>query len=68
MNVKRITIEVDLKKAFHIRNAVFVEEQGISIEDEFDEFDKLNSHFLQKKKALITINKSIIVSVFILFL
>jgi predicted GNAT family N-acyltransferase len=50
MNVKRITIEVDLKKAFHIRNAVFVEEQGISIEDEFDEFDKLNSHFLQKKR------------------
>jgi predicted GNAT family N-acyltransferase len=68
MNVKRITIEEDLKKAFHIRKAVFVEEQGIPIEDEFDEFDKLNSHFLQKKKALTTINKSIIVSVFILTL
>lgn len=42
MNVKRITIEDDLRKAFHIRKAVFVEEQGVPLEDEFDEFDNLN--------------------------
>ncbi|TDL75347.1 GNAT family N-acetyltransferase [Rhodococcus qingshengii] len=42
MNVKRITMEDDLRKAFHIRKAVFVEEQGVPIEDEFDEFDNLN--------------------------
>ena len=41
MNSKRITIESDLEKAFHIRKAVFVEEQGVPLEDEFDEFDSL---------------------------
>ncbi|NYE07107.1 hypothetical protein F4694_003892 [Bacillus niacini] len=42
MKAKRITIEEDLNKAFHIRKAVFVEEQGVPLEDEFDEFDNLN--------------------------
>ena len=42
MNVKRITMEDDLRKAFHIRKEVFVEEQGVPLEDEFDEFDNLN--------------------------
>ena len=41
MNSKRITIESDLEKAFHIRKEVFVEEQGVPLEDEFDEFDSL---------------------------
>ncbi|MBP0723641.1 GNAT family N-acetyltransferase [Bacillus sp. RG28] len=42
MEAKRITEENDLKKAFHIRKEVFVEEQGVPLEDEFDEFDNLN--------------------------
>ncbi|MFP3919133.1 GNAT family N-acetyltransferase [Lysinibacillus telephonicus] len=42
MKVKKITEEIDLNKAFHIRKAVFVEEQGVPHEDEFDDFDKLN--------------------------
>jgi predicted GNAT family N-acyltransferase len=42
MKAKRITNEEDLRKAFHIRIAVFVEEQGVPLEDEFDEFDNLN--------------------------
>lgn len=42
MKAKRITIDEDLRKAFHIRKAVFVEEQGVPLEDEFDEFDNLN--------------------------
>ncbi|MFJ8248146.1 GNAT family N-acetyltransferase [Peribacillus asahii] len=42
MNAKRITIDEDLRKAFHIRKEVFVKEQGVPFEDEFDEFDKLN--------------------------
>ncbi|CAH2715327.1 putative N-acetyltransferase YjcF [Neobacillus rhizosphaerae] len=42
MNSKRIAIDNDLKKAFHIRKEVFVEEQGVPLEDEFDEFDTLN--------------------------
>ena len=42
MNSKRITVESDLEKAFHIRKEVFVEEQGVPLEDEFDEFDTLD--------------------------
>jgi predicted GNAT family N-acyltransferase len=42
MKAKRIMLEEDLRKAFDIRKAVFVEEQGVPIEDEFDEFDNLN--------------------------
>jgi len=32
----------DLKQAFTIRIEVFVKEQGVPLEDEFDEFDTLN--------------------------
>ena len=42
MNAKRITVESDLHKAFHIRKEVFVGEQGVPLEDEFDEFDTLD--------------------------
>ncbi|MFJ7639961.1 GNAT family N-acetyltransferase [Peribacillus sp. NPDC097225] len=43
MKVKKIIEENDLKQAFHIRSKVFVEEQGVPLEDEFDEFDTLDS-------------------------
>lgn len=42
MESKRITLEDDLSEAFHIRKKVFVEEQGVPLEDEFDEFDTLD--------------------------
>ncbi|MGN7385994.1 GNAT family N-acetyltransferase [Sporosarcina sp. SAFN-015] len=42
MEVKQITIEQDLDKAFFIRKEVFVREQGVPLEDEFDAFDKLD--------------------------
>ncbi|EGQ21746.1 GNAT family acetyltransferase [Sporosarcina newyorkensis 2681] len=42
MQIKRITNEENLKKAFEIRKMVFVEEQNVPVEDEFDEFDILN--------------------------
>jgi predicted GNAT family N-acyltransferase len=42
MKAKRIIMEEDLKKAFEIRKAVFVEEQGVPLVDEYDEFDNLN--------------------------
>jgi len=42
VEVKRITLEVDLSVAFNIRKEVFVEEQGVPLEDEFDEFDTLD--------------------------
>lgn len=39
---KRITVEEDLKTAFCIRKEVFIEEQGVPLEVEFDEFDTLS--------------------------
>ncbi|MFK2827064.1 GNAT family N-acetyltransferase [Bacillus sp. B190/17] len=42
MESKIIAIEEDLKKAFDIRKEIFVKEQGVPFEDEFDEFDTLN--------------------------
>lgn len=42
MNLKRITIDTDLKMAFNIRKEVFVQEQGVPLEDEFDKFDTIN--------------------------
>ncbi|WP_175638449.1 GNAT family N-acetyltransferase [Metabacillus schmidteae] len=42
MNVKRITLDEDLKAAFAIRKEVFVKEQGVPLEGEFDQFDTLN--------------------------
>lgn len=42
MNTKKIIEESDLEKAFYIRKAVFVEEQGVPLEDEFDQYDKLD--------------------------
>lgn len=43
MNVIKITNNDDLNIAFQIRRSVFVEEQGIPSEDEYDAFDTLDS-------------------------
>ncbi|KGR76286.1 GNAT family N-acetyltransferase [Ureibacillus sinduriensis] len=42
MNVKRILNEEELNTAFEIRKEIFVEEQGVPLEDEFDQFDNLD--------------------------
>jgi predicted GNAT family N-acyltransferase len=42
MNTKKITIEEELKAAFAIRKQVFVKEQRVPLEDEFDQFDTLD--------------------------
>ncbi|WP_160726042.1 GNAT family N-acetyltransferase [Bacillus sp. USDA818B3_A] len=42
MDAKRITMDEELKAAFAIRKQVFVEEQGVPLKDEFDQFDTLN--------------------------
>lgn len=42
MDVKKIKTEDNLQKAFQIRKEVFVEEQGVPQEDEFDASDTLN--------------------------
>ncbi|MDN4525136.1 GNAT family N-acetyltransferase [Fictibacillus fluitans] len=42
MEAKRITSNEELEQAFYIRKKVFIEEQGVPLEDEFDEFDQLD--------------------------
>ena len=42
MHAKRIMIDEDLRAAFAIRKEVFVKEQGVPLEDEYDQFDTLN--------------------------
>ncbi len=44
--VKEINDSMDLEIAFKIREIVFVEEQKVSIEEEFDEYDPYCRHFL----------------------
>lgn len=41
-NTKKVINEEELKIAFAIRKDVFVKEQGVPLEDEFDQYDKLN--------------------------
>ncbi|PGZ93021.1 MULTISPECIES: GNAT family N-acetyltransferase [unclassified Bacillus (in: firmicutes)] len=42
MNTKKIKNEEELKVAFAIRKDIFVKEQGVPLEDEFDQYDKIN--------------------------
>ena len=42
MQSKHIKEKTDLEIAFHIRKEVFVKEQGVPLEDEFDTFDTLS--------------------------
>ena len=42
MDSIRITHQRDLDIAFTIRKTVFVDEQKVTLEDEFDDFDNLN--------------------------
>lgn len=43
MQVNKITDEIELKKAFQLREDIFVKEQGVPLEDEFDEYDELGA-------------------------
>lgn len=42
MKAIRITTEQELEQAFKIRREVFVNEQGVSAEEEYDRYDKLH--------------------------
>ncbi|GMK44820.1 GNAT family N-acetyltransferase [Paenibacillus glycanilyticus] len=42
MNPTKIATPEELESAFSIRKKVFVEEQGVPLADEFDEFDRLD--------------------------
>lgn len=42
MEIRLIENQEDLKHAFALRKEIFVQEQGVPAEDEFDQFDQLN--------------------------
>ncbi|MFC7061446.1 GNAT family N-acetyltransferase [Halobacillus seohaensis] len=46
MKVTQVTSEQELKAAFDIRQKVFVQEQGVPLKDEFDDFDEICEHIL----------------------
>ena len=46
--VSLIITKEDLQLAYAVREAVFVEEQKVSREDEFDEFEEESFHFIAK--------------------
>lgn len=46
MQVKKIENRRELEEAFAIREKVFVEEQHVSKEEEYDEFEESSVHFL----------------------
>ena len=46
ISVIKIRSEATLQKAYAIRQEVFMKEQGVSFEDEYDGFDETSQHFL----------------------
>lgn len=46
MEAKCVKTQKELDAAFHIRKIVFVEEQGVPLEDEYDEHDAHSEHIL----------------------
>lgn len=46
MKVLKADTELLRQKAFEIRREVFVHEQKVSLEDEFDEFEPFSEHFV----------------------
>lgn len=42
ITIIKVSNYIELENAFSIRKQVFVEEQGVPLKDEFDEFDTLN--------------------------
>jgi predicted GNAT family N-acyltransferase len=46
ITVKKITTDQELQQAFDIREEVFVKEQNVPKEEEYDEFEKESTHFL----------------------
>ena len=46
ISVKKTTTPAELKTVFDIRQKVFVEEQCVSPEEEYDEFEDTSAHYL----------------------
>lgn len=43
MKISKVATQTELEQTFNLRKLVFVEEQEVPLEDEFDEFDALNT-------------------------
>lgn len=56
MIIKKIETKEELQLAFQIRQTVFVEEQGVAVEIELDEYDSICEHVLisDNEKAIAT--------------
>lgn len=48
LQVEKVSTEEDLKEVFSIRKEVFVLEQKVAADDEYDEFEETSNHFLAK--------------------
>jgi predicted GNAT family N-acyltransferase len=46
MNVRKVSTEAERQQAFRIREEVFVKEQQVAPEEEYDEFDETATHFI----------------------
>ncbi|WP_379160803.1 GNAT family N-acetyltransferase [Paenibacillus sp. sgz5001063] len=46
MRIERVTTEEGLQESFRIRREVFVEEQGVPLADEFDQYEQDAEHIL----------------------
>lgn len=51
IHVHPISSPVDLDQAFAIRREVFVEEQHVPTDEEYDEFEDISRHFLAKYQS-----------------
>lgn len=50
ITVKKIETEEELQQAFDIRKEVFVKEQNVPEDEEYDEFEKSSTHFLAESE------------------
>ena len=46
IRIKRIDTEVDLRRSFSVREAVYIIEQQIDREEEFDQYEEESRHFV----------------------
>ncbi len=46
IQIRKAVNPTEMKDAYAIRKQVFVEEQGVAVEDEYDDFDKSSTHFV----------------------
>jgi len=51
LEVSKITDELSMEKAFHVREQVFVKEQNVPADEEYDAFETIAIHFIVQDGA-----------------